>query len=1052
MAHIRLFSGPSRSGRARAVDDVLCRHWGQAVLLLPTRQFARERTERLLLDRDLPGVWGSPVQTFQDFAAGLLKSSGVFVKPIGMFERRLLLERAIQRMRDEGRLTALGAAAETAGFANHVLRTITQLKQAAIDPPQFRDTVARRARKSWLDAVVADVYDAYQGALQDEGAYDLVGVYWTAALACQQGRPPMLERVRTVLLDGFDDFTPSEFRLLQAMQTHVDTLVFGINCERDMASQQDLYALPVTTARRIQNDFAHVESQSFREAAPRTFTEFAATEIFWRTPPKRPDGLEANLELMPCAGAAQEAETIGRRVKSLLVDDGVPADRIAIVYRDIGGAAGLIRAIFHEFGIPLNVQHPPSLAESAVCAFLLNVLDAAQSWKREQVIDVVVSPWYQPGEGTATPEYRSAAPLLARMAGIVGGQSEWSSQLEYLRKRIESGLGKDVESLAARLDNATGAVDWLLRQIELLVGLGKGLPEKASLRRFVAGVDKIINECGVEKALAGGHFDPATLEAERIAHNALRVLLERLRHWRSPQGDGGTLSRTEFLSLLRDALDDTTYAPPENKHGVVCIDAERIRHLSFDHVFFAGVNEGAVPRPPATSAIYSDEDVLDFRDAGVAIDDKHTHSNREVLLFRHVLDVAREHLCISWRTHSPDGKPLAASPFVADLRELFNGELQAPPVPPDAFVPELSQAASWRDLCNIAFMPTGSPLRDVIGGEFTALRHGVAIEDARQRKAAFDCYDGMLSDASAVEPIAKRYGESHQFSASQAETYAQCPFRFFVERVLGTEPVETPSNEFDARDRGSIMHEVLQRFHSTHRGQPVAAIPVDEAESTMAALVAEVFARRSQSAPQGVVAAEKYRMTTLMRRYLTVAREKDRDWAPVHFEVAFGTQKGPEGEPPSRTEPYAMETPEGDVLFSGRIDRIDEGDGGLRIIDYKTSIQTAQKDIKAGVSMQLGIYALALEGLLLPDAVCTEARFLQVGKDKTVEALARNKKTPEWDDRQTVLRDKVGEVVRGIREGRFPPDPYESSCTYCPARQTCRYEPARVDRKKRGAP
>ena len=128
-----------------------------ALLLVPTRRLARERTEALLRTFDLPGLWGGGVTTFPDFIARLLQHEGMPSRLLTDLERRMLIEVVIADLRQRGTLSAIGAAAETRGFASHMMQTITQLKQAAIEPASFRACTGERPRPGSMDALVADV-------------------------------------------------------------------------------------------------------------------------------------------------------------------------------------------------------------------------------------------------------------------------------------------------------------------------------------------------------------------------------------------------------------------------------------------------------------------------------------------------------------------------------------------------------------------------------------------------------------------------------------------------------------------------------------------------------------------------------------------------------------------------------------------------------------------------------------------------------------------------------------------------------------------------------
>jgi len=99
MAQVRLFCGAARSGRARHLDNLMRAHWGRAVLLVPTRQYARRRLEKLILEAGLDGAWGQPVCAFDDFVADMLRANGVEADPIHDVERRLLIEHAVARLR-----------------------------------------------------------------------------------------------------------------------------------------------------------------------------------------------------------------------------------------------------------------------------------------------------------------------------------------------------------------------------------------------------------------------------------------------------------------------------------------------------------------------------------------------------------------------------------------------------------------------------------------------------------------------------------------------------------------------------------------------------------------------------------------------------------------------------------------------------------------------------------------------------------------------------------------------------------------------------------------
>jgi ATP-dependent helicase/DNAse subunit B len=1030
---VRLFCGPGRSERAGAMDALMREHWGHALLITPTQAYATHRREVLMLDGNLPGAWGQPVRSFTDFVQWLLEREGRPVRRIDDFGRRLLLEQCLDRLSSEGRLAEVGTGTENAGLVTHLLRVVAGLKQAALEPEAFRVRVMGRSDQSPFDGLVADVYAAYQEALKDSGQYDVPGLYWETYERCRAGKPRALEGLEALFFDGFDDFTPSEFRLIEGLVPHVSLLALGLNCDL-RPGRRDLYTLSIATAEGIRQKF-DIMAESFDPPPPRRYSEYAGDNIFWRDRPSLPEGLQADLIVVTCSDRLHEVETIGRRVKRLIRDEGVPPNGIAVVFRNLSGVAGALRSVFAEFGIPVRILTRPRVSDSALGTFLNRLFEATGTWARETVLDVLTSAWW----GLDAP-VAAAAPLLARTAQIIAGQEEWTRRLEAFAARLErpdSEAAKPIPG-AAKLARA------LLAEIARLQQLTDVLPEQGTSAVLAAALDGLLDTLGIEDTLAA-YPDPVLAENERRVLAAVRQLLETL----ADSGTNESIPREAFLEGFARGLEESSYPWAGGAPGVVCMDAASARNLRFDHVFFGGLVEGVTPMPPALSAIYSDRDLERLRKAGVALESKREHGARERLLFHHVLESAQQRLTLSWSLQKEGGRETTPSPFLVDVQDLFqrvDGVVEPPPRS-DSFLPRFEDIAGERDLRNAAFFYPGA--RQAYANAFPALEAATAIEDARQDASPFGKHDGMLSDPGLVDGVRQRFGPSHQFSVDQLETYGECPFSFFAQRILGIAETETPVAEFDPRVRGIILHNVLQRFHQHFIGCPAGSLPPAEAEQVMLRFVAAAFedhGRRSVTAPPGVLAMEQRRLETVLRRYLGIERSiPDDPWEPRHFEVAFGEVRGPKDDPCCRADPFILETEAGPVRFAGRIDRIDMANASARILDYKSSAPPVKKEIDAGRSIQLTVYAWALEQHLLPGTQCAEAHFVQVGR-----RLSKGNPYREapWTENEDIVRQAVADAVNGIRAGVFPPVPATAAaCTYCAHAHACRHETARIERK-----
>ncbi len=1032
MARVRLISGGPRSDRAAQIDALVLDRLEDSLLIVPTGAYARCRVAALLTQSGRAALLDPPVITFGELVDRILRGSQARARRIDPLEQRILLARAAEQAREKGALDALGDAAESEGFLDQLHSVILQLKQAAIEPKQFRQRV--RGRRNAMDAIVAEVYAAYQDELQRAGAVDLPGMYWLARIECEPAaRPQGLGRVRHIALEDFDDFTPSEFGVIKALARHLDDLVFGINLSAD-PEQQSLYAAPRQTITKLRAEF---ESATFddprAEPAPRRQSEFIGASLLLRKSLPAPAGLDRNVEFVECHTLEHEIETIARRIKHMVRHDDTALPRIAVVWRNTAAVAAPMREIFSEFGIPVSGLESRALTESAAAGFILRFLEAAQTWSPESVLDVLTAPWF----GGATPTHADAFPILVRAARVRLAERGWRDSVDRLARYLAGPKHSDLNRLLDHVPHALDACAALRTAIDRFGNEARAMSRPMPLSKRIELLQQHIEQwhlADTVAAMPGG----TQRDFEEAALTSLTNTLGVLRAGHDADTQPATLE--SFTKTLRRAFAESTASVQRDAGGVACLGMEPARYLSFDVVFLAGLTDGHVPARRTLSAIYSDDDRHDLGAAGIALDRTEAHSQHEILLFQRMFAIARRRLIASWHRLSPGGQEVQRSLYLNEIADRLGGlnELKAE-APAHALVPEPGFAACTRDVQNIAVPAGDSSL-------FPEIAAAAQIEKRRYSGEKFDAHDGALASPDALSRLAETYGPEHQFSASQLETYAECPFRFFQERVLELFAIDPPQQAFDTLARGSVLHGALERFHRAYLGKLLAEIPPDEAAAAMERCAGEAFdqaAARLRGLAPGVLAAERTRTLSTLQRHLRLAREAESEsaesWRPARLEEAFG------GDSP--LPPYALEFEGQSISLRGKIDRIDEGAGAVRLIDYKSSA-VEPASIKKGKIFQLALYALACEATILPGTPCAEAWYVGIGNDNAATAaLSRTKKNAAWDERIALARAAVAAAVSGIRAGRFHPARESTPCRGCPDQKVCRFERARIHRK-----
>jgi hypothetical protein len=163
-----------------------------------------------------------------------------------------------------------------------------------------------------------------------------------------------------------------------------------------------------------------------------------------------------------------------------------------------------------------------------------------------------------------------------------------------------------------------------------------------------------------------------------------------------------------------------------------------------------------------------------------------------------------------------------------------------------------------------------------------------------------------------------------EFSVSELERYATCPYRWFLDRAVRPRELDVA---FEAREAGSVAHEALAAFYQRWAGPdaPRRVVPDDLPEALR--IADEVLDAAFESAPETVGLAEEL-AAERVRRWVAGVIADDAylmpGYTPVSHEFAFGRAEG---------RPFEL----AGVALKGRIDRIDACDRGLIVTDYKSA-------------------------------------------------------------------------------------------------------------------
>lgn len=341
-------------------------------------------------------------------------------------------------------------------------------------------------------------------------------------------------------------------------------------------------------------------------------------------------------------------------------------------------------------------------------------------------------------------------------------------------------------------------------------------------------------------------------------------------------------------------------------------------------------------------------------------------------------------------------------------------------------VPELTMSEWWQ-----AQRVEGSLAAESVHAEYPWLGNGTEAMRARESEELTK-WDGLIQ--APREEIDPRY-TGRVYSASQLERMAQCPIGYFFERHLRVRPVEElerdPDVWLDARNSGSLFHEIAERFMKTVCRD--GAVPSISDQQVLHEIAEDAMAAwRELVPPPNELAYARHREELF--ETLDVFFRGELDCGTVrakYFEAAFGSA-AESADGISTSEPFILKLGGGrSIALRGKIDRVDydEATGEWHVWDYKTgstySFHPGDR-LARGTKLQHAIYAKAICAML--ERHGTEAVVGRSGYYfPTRKGLALKQDRPcaegELENALNLLFDVVG--------SGFFPQPHGESCRWC---------------------
>jgi ATP-dependent helicase/nuclease subunit B len=743
--------------------------------------------------------------------------------------------------------------------------------------------------------------------------------------------------------------------------------------------------------------------------------------------------------------ADDEVRTAVRRVIDE-VRSGTPLDRIAMLHSGGEPYGRLAHEHLAAAGITSNGPSVTPLAGRVAGRALLELIALpARGFRRQDVFAwLTTAPMLRRGDRLPVGEWET----LSRNAGNVAGRADWDTRLSHVADRLDArALAADPEQESvARFQRrlAASARDLRTFVLALIDDLVRAAARPRRWREHSRWAHKQL------AAFVGGADQLAAWPlAERKAAERVNAAIDRLDALDLVEGP---VSLEVFARTLELELDTDLGRVGRLGEGVLVGPIAMGIGLDLDLVVVLGLAEGSFPAPVHDDSLLPDHDReaasgqlplkrqrvdREHREllAALASSDRHflgvprgdLRRSSERVPSRWVLDIASALAGTRWWT-----KELVAAQvewvehvasFDAGLRRLN--------------FPATAQEHHLRSL--LVAQPRDATALAATADDDVLARNALLI--ASRRASAFTRFDGNLSGLTVPSPI------DTTVSATRLESWAACPYAYFVQYVLDVRAVENPEDtlRISPIDHGVLVHLALERFIAAVVSRPMNDRPQPDDpwspdDRALLHSIGEDLCDRFEA--EGLTGRpifwrrDRQRVLTDLDGFLDADRalRHEQRTRPIAVELSFGF-------PGDAVGPVPLALSDGRLLrFRGKADRVDHGDdGSLHVLDYKTGKAKYYRNLsqedpdQRGHRLQLAVYgAAARQHAQAPDAAVRADYWFVSARERFARAGY-----PVTDDVLSKVGTTLGTIVTGIEGGVFASHPTEASSSFFPECDAC---------------
>lgn len=667
-----------------------------------------------------------------------------------------------------------------------------------------------------------------------------------------------------------------------------------------------------------------------------------------------------NIYFLESISSTNEIENVGLIIEKL-IRSGIDYSSIALVMADSNEYENIVKRIFDRLDIPTFIDKSKKMTENPVLKTWLTLLRLIVfNFRKEDLEYFIRSGLVDFGEN-------SIKRIISFQNYLRERKIKGSMIFDDKYFELDEDFYKDKESLKDEKEKEIRDVNSIRKDLIALIGPLYDIRVK---NYNASELIKLIYNTLDNKIIKNGfyHFQ------ENIKEKDLSIYEENSQIWDKLMtileqvvailGES-TISLNMLYKLIEKACENTTISiiPPAIDQ-VLIGDFDRDRINDRDIKIFVGMNDLYFPNANNSDVLISEKEKNQLKNENIDLKIYESKKDDKKLLNLLRMITTSKKIFFSYSLINKSNEAMNISSTIHDILEIF----------PKSHIREITDKNfklmkySKDKLDSISYDSLWKVKRNekITDDEKDITRTYLSFKkDFKDEKvyndAKISSYDLFLKgfnyskDKKVLDKkIASNLYNKNKFSVSELESYARCPYKYFVNYGLKAKDLE--SLDVDYMEMGNIVHYNMEKISRKLMDEDIENID----DNTIEKMVEENFKESIKLSLDKLRASDnknKFLLSNLNESNKNSSKKILDQIKQGEFRIDAVEENYGKGQ--TYPEVYV----DGENYLEGRIDRIDRFDDYIRIIDYKTGSKEIKiENILNGFELQLFVYMISVKG------------------------------------------------------------------------------------------